>query len=353
MISYPTPTIWNLIMNHPVTEKMKLLSVGTFLPDEIVKSEHLFEEIQSENQYGIPVNWMPEKMGIYERRLASAEIKPSELAIPAAQEAIDIAGINPDLIDLVIFCGIERDFSEPATAHIIQHKLGLKAHYIFDVANACYGFIDGLEIANSYIRSGMVKHALVVTGEVPSRVLRSWVKQLKSGLSLEAANKLIGGLSVGDAGGAAVLGATEPGESTGFSVFNKNVDSSLHEKCHYKVRDDGVIEGQMLMARMSVHGFKMHKQIIPQTLARAGWKRFDYILSHQPGKRNFEQLASLNIAPKRNIIKIFKHLGNTTSATFPLSFKKMCQDARISSGDRIGGCFAGSGLTIGQFCYTF
>ena len=112
-------------------------------------------------------------MGIVERRMAPVNSKPSDLAIPAAKNAIDSAepGIAED-IDLVIFCGIERDQPEPATAHIIQDKLGLNSRYAFDMANACFGFVDAMQVAASYIKCGIVKYALIITGEVPSKVMR-------------------------------------------------------------------------------------------------------------------------------------------------------------------------------------
>lgn len=339
-------------MNMCLQPTSKIFSIGSYLPEEVVKSDHLLEEIKSDQQYGIPTTWMSERMGIIERRIAPSTMQPSELAIPAAKQAIENSNIDPCLINLVIFCGIERDYSEPATAHIIQNKLGLQANHIFDVSNACYGFIDGMEIASNYIKAGMVDYALIVTGEVPSRVLKAWLEKLRNGVSTSCAQKLIGGLSVGDAGGAVIMGRSEDGDPSGFNVFNKNVDSSQLKNCHYKVQENGDIEGQMLMARISILGFRMHKQIIPDTMAAVGWEKFDWMLSHQPGKRNYEQLSDLELVEKKNIVRIYPRLGNTTSATLPLSFKKMLQSGKLRRGDRVGGCFAGSGLTIGQFCYT-
>ena len=334
-------------------ERTRILSVGTFLPEEVVSSRELFEEIRSEQQYGIASDWMEDKMGIIERRLSAPATLPSELAIPAALEALTNSGVNKELINLLIFCGIERDRPEPATAHTIQQAIGTKADYVFDVANACYGFADGVEIATAFISTGIVSHALVVTGEVPSRVVRSVTETLRKGVPVKQASKMIGMLSVGDAGGAIVLGPCERESSSGFMAFKKNVNSRHLNKCHYEVDEDGKVTGQMLMEAISAYGFKMHRDIIGETMSMAGWDRFDWMLSHQPGKKNFEQIASLNIVSPTHIIKTYERFGNTTSATFPLSFKKLITNAKVKKGDRIGGCFAGSGLTVGQFCYTY
>lgn len=138
--------------------KTKILSTGEYLPSEIVKSGDLFSEIGTESKYDIPTYWMSEKMGIVERRMASEDTKPSDLAIPTTKDAISNSGIDASQIDIVILCGIERDQPEPATAHTVQDELGLKAAYAFDIANACFGFIDGMNVASRFINSGIARY---------------------------------------------------------------------------------------------------------------------------------------------------------------------------------------------------
>lgn len=341
-------------MNHHFTPKVKINSVGTYLPEEIVRSDHLMAEIDSLNKYDIPIDWLSNVMGIEERRVAPESAKPSDLAIPAAREAIEkCPGLAPEDIDLVIFCGIERDQPEPATAHTIQHALGLRANHAFDMANACFGFIDALEVASNFIKCGIVKHALVVTGEVPSRVLRAAVEVLKEGVDIKTARNVLGALSVGDAGGAAVIGATDVYDVSGFELFNTNCHSSFVENCIYKKGEDGKIEGQMVMGKMAGAFIKYNNQLIDETLGKLGWDSFDWMLSHQIGKKPFERLSAMNGVNPNHMIKTFDKLGNITSATFPVNFQKLCDEYQVTTGDRIGGCFAGSGLAIGQFGYTF
>ena len=336
-----------LRINNALEKKAQILSVGTYLPDQIVKSDDLFEEIKSEQNYGIPTDFMSKGMGIKERRMSCESALPSELAIPAARRALEnIPEIDHHKIGLVVFCGIERDQPEPATAHTIQNALGLKADNVFDIANACMGFVDGVKIASKYITTGIVEYALVTTGEVSTRVLRSFVKQLKAGVDIEQANRLIGGLSVGDAGGAVVMGLSE---SSGFELFNNSADSSHIDKCIYRVREDGSIDGQMLMARILAQGIKMHREAINQTLAGLGWDEFDWLLSHQTGRRNFEAFAKMTGIKQERMIKTYEKLGNTTTATLPLGWDKLSKGGMVSPGDKIGGLFAGSGLATCQF----
>ena len=342
-------------MEHPHQFKLKaqlqtsakILSVGTYLPPQVVKSDDLFDEIKSEQQYGLPRDFMSSTMGIIERRMATPDMQPSELAIEAAKSALDAA---PDVrlrdIGLVIFCGIERDQPEPATAHTVQHALGIRAENVFDVANACLGFVDGLKIANSYIAAGVVKNALVTTGEVSTRVLRSCVEQLKSGVSVQRAKEMIGGLSVGDAGGAVVLGASE---DSGFVLFNNFVDSAHAQKCNYHFDEEGLVRGQMLMAKILAHGIKMHRELIPHTLRRLGWEEFDWVLSHQTGKRNLNAFAKLPGIRESRMIKTYEKFGNTTTGTFALGWEQLHRSGKVHAGSRVGGLFAGSGLATCQF----
>lgn len=338
------------LKNHTQT-RANVVAVGTHLPEQIVKSDHLLDEINSEQRYGIPRDFLSGGMGIVERRMSAPDAQPSELAIPAARNALAACPeLDPMDIDLVIFCGIERDQPEPATAHTVQNALGLKAGNVFDVANACLGFVDGLKIASNYISAGIVEYALVVTGEVSTRVLRSFVDQLKAGVSQEKAQKMIGGLSVGDAGGAIILG---PSQTAGFSLFSNDADSAHIQKCIYRVKENGLIEGQMLMAGILAHGIKMHRRAIKHTLTQLGWDEFDWVLSHQTGRRNFDAFAAMPGIRKERMIKTYEKFGNTTTATLALGWEILSNNGRVSPGDKIGGLFAGSGLSTCQFGMTY
>jgi len=318
------------------------------LPKTTIKSEDLFDEFHSERDYDIKRDWMVSYMGIKERRFSSPEMRPSDLAIPAARKAIErLDGFDKSEIDMIIFCGIERDQPEPATAHRVQQALGLNTKHTFDMANACIGFVDGMEVASRFIECGVVRYALVVTGEVTSRVAQDSIKMLKKGLPRDQALEKIGFLSVGDAGGAVVLGATHY-TNAGFQIFNTSVDSNHIDKCIYRHTKNG-IDAKMLMGKILAQGIKMHRTMIPQTLELLGWDEFDYVLSHQTGRRNFLEFSKFNGVDIEKMIKVYPLLGNTTTATFPLSWEKLLNDGKVKPGDKIGGLFAGSGLATCQF----
>lgn len=331
--------------------RTKVISAGYHLPKQRVSSDDLMLEIGSEKQYGLAHNWMSKEMGIVERRMVSNNTSPSELAILAAKKAIAAAPeLNPDEINAVIFCGIERDKPEPATAHIIQRALSLRADHVFDVANACFGFFDGLKLASSLIESGAIKYALVTTGEVPTKMACSVADQLKQGLPISVAKNMWGMLSVGDAGGAMVVGPSRSGK-TGFMKFHQASKSQYSDLCQYQWKPDGSVDANMNMGFILARGLKMNKKIYHETLKELGWNKTDWLVAHQTGRTAFEQAANLHGMSKCKIVKTYPKLGNITTATLPVSFEKLISSGNLKSGHRVGGLFAGSGLVAGQFGY--
>ncbi|GAA6138803.1 ketoacyl-ACP synthase III [Arenicella sp. 4NH20-0111] len=331
--------------------RTKVIGVGAYLPSQRVSSKDIMIEIGTEAKYGLPHDWMSDQMGIHERRMVAMDQTPSDLAIKASQDALaHCPDVKASDIDAVIFCGIERDLPEPATAHIIQHALGLQANHVFDVANACFGFFDGLKLASSLIESGAVKYALIVTGEVTTKMSRQVADQLKRGVSADEAKHLWGMLSVGDAGGAMVVGQSDNGHS-GFMKFHQASESKHSNLCHYRWKPNGDVDAHMNMAQIVARGLKLNKKIFKETLDELGWSKVDWVIAHQTGKTAFEHARSLHGVTRQNIVKTFPKLGNITTATLPVSFQKLMASGSLKTGDRIGGLFAGSGLVAGQFGY--
>lgn len=333
------------------TTRAKMLNIGTYLPPDRVKSVDLMNEIDTERRYGLDPLWMDKTMGISERRMSDEAVKPSRLAIRAAENALStVANIDLDMIDAVLFCGMERDKPEPATAHIIQRALGLHAQHTFDIANACYGFIDGLKVGSALIETGVARNVLITTGEVVTQMARRVVDILKAEISVTQAKSLWGLLSVGDAGGAILLGPSETGLD-GFVKFNQHSESRHVDLCSYEWKHDGSIEAYMKMAQIVMRGTKLHQQLYPKTMQLLKWAHFDWAVAHQTGKTTFSQMLKLIGLNEDRVMKTYPYLGNITSATFPLNYQKLISSDRLSAGDRVGGLFAGSGLVVGQFGY--
>ncbi len=328
-----------------------VMAAGSYLPKQRVTSQDIMRDIDTEKHYGLPYDWMSTEMGINERCMVADNESPSKLAIAAAEDVLaQCPQLNFDDIGAVIFCGIERDLPEPATAHVIQRALGLKAAYVFDLANACFGFFQGVKLASSLIESSSVSHALVVTGEVSTKVARAVIRQLKRGLSPEEAKHLWGILSVGDAGGAMLLGPAPDGQS-GFRKFNQRSESQYSNLCHYRWKADGEVAAHMNMSHIVARGLKLNKRVYRETFEELEWDSVDWVIAHQTGRTAFEHVRDIHGVTDRQFIKTYPLLGNITTATLPVSFKKLVSSGSLKTGDRIGGLFAGSGLVGGQFGY--
>ena len=154
-------------------------AIDYYLPKQVVKTRDMMGETKPE-RLGFSETMIEDLIGIREVRHAADNEKPSTLATKAAQKALAKFEGNPDDIGMIIFCGIDRDYVEPSTAHVVQNNLGLKNAICFDVTNACLGFMTGIQIAIPAILSSTAKHVLVCTGERTSDVTRIFMPQLQN-----------------------------------------------------------------------------------------------------------------------------------------------------------------------------
>lgn len=339
------------IIELPQLNQTQILSSGIYLPKNIVKSEDLMTEIKSQTNYGIPENWISNKAGIIERRFADPSEKPSDLAIYASKQAINDSNINPREIDKIIYCGIDRDEVEPATAHTINDKLNLNASEVYDITDACFGFMRAIQDCERSIKLGEIKYALICTGETPSRLTRSLIDQMKKGVDKATFRKWIGFFTTGDAGGAIVLGKSNPETGNGFKSISTKVNSEHRHLCKYKWEKDGNASGQMLMGKLNAYGRRILQTFNEEVKNKDTYIEADYLLTHNTGSGSFEILRKLNLAPKENMPKLFSTLGNITSASLPVNFNYLDKEIGLKQGDRVGGIFSGSGLVFGHFDY--
>jgi 3-oxoacyl-[acyl-carrier-protein] synthase-3 len=322
-------------------------AIDYYLPSQVVKTRDMMAETKPE-RLGFSETLIENLMGIIEVRHALDDEKPSTLATYAAEKALAKFDGNPDEIDLLIFCGIDRDYVEPSTAHVVQKNLGLKNAVCFDVSNACLGFMNGMQIANSAIESGMSRNVMICTGERPSKVSKVAAPHLR-GLEDRADffNK-IGALTVGDAGVAAIISQSEG--ISGIKSMNFMSNGELTKLCYYKHEQGIVVEGQMLMKEICAAILDAHKEILPASLTKAGIKASDIncLITHQVGKRPWERHAKIFGVESDNMTKTFDTLGNITSATFGVNYARALEEGRIKTGDVVMAAMAGSGLSVCQ-----
>ncbi|WP_045858765.1 ketoacyl-ACP synthase III [Teredinibacter purpureus] len=321
-----------------------IAGVGAFLPKQRVKSDDLMLESRC-FRFGTPVDYISKSIGIIERRISDEHVLPSDMAIEASHVALIDASIAASELDLIIYCGIDRDWQEPATSHRIQVELGALNASCFDVSNACHGFMDGISIANSFIESGSARKVLVCTGEKPSRVLYMALKELRQVKSKLAFKRMLGALTVGDAGGAMVIQAKGESDSGGLQWMQSYSEGKHADLCYYRHTKDGY-DGQMLMREITLQIAKLHKRLIEKTYDNLCWlpSDVDRLYCHQVGEKPHATLVGIANKTLDSAPITYPQFGNLTSASIPVNMYLNPPE----KGDKLLIMGTGSGLSVCQ-----
>lgn len=327
----------------------RLISTGIYLPEEKVSSRHLLESIDSKNRFDIPYDWLDRMMGISERRVAAADITPSDMAAKATLEALEIARLNPEDIDAIIYAGVVRDYLlEPATAHVVQDKIKAYNAVAFDVTNACHGFMNGIHLMDALIATGQARRGLIVTGEQGTRYTYKAIDVLSKTHDRGMFVKLAGGLTLGDAGAAMIMGPKlEP--ETGFMGFMLQSQGQYSRLCTCgKDGQESLLETDM--ASIIEEGITMLGNMYNVFMEKLGWKPEDIskFVHHQVGRKVFKRHAeyakiSLDIMPDT-----VSTLGNLVTANIPLNLYNLYKYQEVKSREKIFIAGAGSGLAVSQ-----
>ncbi len=320
---------------------------GSVLPSHAVSTRDLFQEAQFD-RFGYAPDTVERLMGISHTRHAPQGTRPGDLAIEAARIALARSGVPAHQIGAAFYCGIDRDYVEPATMHRVAHEVGIKPGLCWDISDACHGLITGLLTAQALIAAGTINYALLCTGEVPSLKTQMLVDMFRSGkLGKDSVEKSIGGLTVSDVGGAMVVGVSE--DSSGIVGHQTRCDSSQTKLCFAdfsNVPYGGEPEFAMEMGKICAKTIGLVRNMIPESLKRFGWQReeIDFLIPHQVGERPFlKYLDIFGLRPEQSIAT-FPTLGNLTTATFPVCWDQLTESGQLEELDRIFCVFTGSGI---------
>ncbi|MEW9899313.1 beta-ketoacyl-ACP synthase III [Chitinivorax sp. PXF-14] len=312
----------------------RLIGTGSYLPEKILTNDDLSKIVDTSDQ------WITDRTGIKERHVVAEGEMTSDQALVAGRRAIEAAGIDVGEIDLIIVATTTPDMIFPSTACILQNKLGIPGCPAFDVQAVCSGFIYALATANSFIRSGSAKCALVVGAETFSRIL-DWNDRGTCVL-------------FGDGAGAVVMRASEtPGV----------LATELHADGRYSdilavpgSLSHGGIKGNPYLEMDGPAVFKFAVKALGDAaesiLAANGIDKHevDWMIPHQANLRIIESTAKrMGLSMDKVVVTLPRH-GNTSAASIPLALDEAVRDGRIQPGqllllEGIGGGFAwGSAL---------
>jgi 3-oxoacyl-[acyl-carrier-protein] synthase-3 len=309
--------------------------VGGYLPERVLTNEDLARVVDTSDQ------WITERTGIKERRIAAEGELTSSMGAAAARAALDAAGLAPEDIDLIVLATSTPDQTFPATAVTIQAELGITHGAAFDVQAVCSGFVFALATADSYLKSGQFKRALVIGAEAFSRIL-DWQDRTTCVL-------------FGDGAGAVVVEAQKlNGALTDRGILATCLRSDGRYRDKLYVDGGPSSTGTVGYLRMDGpevfrHAVTKIAEVIDSTLRQAGYKAsdIDWFVPHQANRRILDGAArKLGLDKDRIIITVDKH-ANTSAASIPLALAAASADGRIKPGNLVLMEAMGGGFTWG------
>lgn len=320
----------------------RIAGTGGYLPEHRVSNDDLAKELATRN-IETSDEWIAERTGIRARRIAAQGQMTSDLATYAAQAALESAGKTPQDVDLIILATSTPDMTFPATATIVQHKLGIKGCPAFDVQAVCTGFIYALSIADAMIRSGSYKCALVIGADVFSKIL-----------DFDDRGTCV---LFGDGAGAVVL---EASDKPGILATELKADGSHLDVLYTEGSiSHGEIKGNPYLQMNGQAVYKLAVQVLQEAanavLQKAGktFADLDWLIPHQANLRIMQSTAKkLHLPMDRLIVTVDEH-GNTSAASVPLALDAAVRSGKVQRGDTIMLEGVGGGFTWGAILLDF
>jgi 3-oxoacyl-[acyl-carrier-protein] synthase III len=313
-----------------------VLGCGSYLPGRILTNQELAASVETSDE------WIVQRTGIRQRHIAAEGEVTSDLAIQAARAALANAHVDPQSIDLIVLATSTPDNTFPAAAVTVQAGLGITRGAAFDLQAVCSGFVFGLATADSLVRTGTYKRALVIGSETFSRIL-DWTDRTTCVL-------------FGDGAGAVVIEAQQqPGTREDRGILTTHLRSDGRHKSKLYV-DGGPSStktvGHLRMEGRAVfkHAVAMITDVIEDAFRATGYTAadVDWFVPHQANQRIIDDSAhKLGIAPEKVVSTVGQH-GNTSAASIPLALNVAVKDGRIKRGDLVLFEAMGGGFTWGS-----
>ena len=320
--------------------RVKIAGLGTYVPPHVLTNAHLEKMVDTTNE------WILQRTGIHERHIVEPGVGTSEIAYPAAIQAIEEAHLSPDDIGFIVVGTTTPDTIFPSTACRLQAKLQAKHAWGFDLGAACSGFTYSLTVGWSMVATGAVEHALVVGADVMSSIIDYTDRSTC--------------ILFGDGAGAVVLSAADEDEP-GIIDFTQEIQGqggealcmpaggsqrpatheTVDQRLHY-VKQDGQTVFKFAVTK--------NQEIALRLLERNGLTGSDLDLycSHQANRRIIEATAArLGLAPEKVIINLEKY-GNTTAGTIPLALADARAQGHLKKGNLVLLASVGAGFTVGS-----
>ncbi len=324
-------------MSHNIPVGMA--SIAHAVPDRVLKNDWFTQFMETSDE------WIKQRTGISERRWLDEGERPSDIFVRAGQEAMDRAGVLPEDIELIILATVSGDYLAcPATACVVQDRLGCTNAWAFDLAAACTGFLYGLEVGRTFIGSGRHKNVLVIGGEGLSRML-----------DMNDRNSVV---IFADGCGATVLQPHDVCQQGLIEDMQLGADGSGY---HFIIRPDGggvrpvtpeiLAEGSHLLRMKGREVYRFAVQRMTQLMAWAmegqDMNNLGWVFPHQVNLRILETASSKLNIPKEKVYINIERFGNTSAGTVPICMSEAYSNGKLESGKLHVLVAFGAGLTWG------
>lgn len=326
-------------------ENVSILSVASVeAPHRIASAELEARLSPFLRRLGIAPGMIASLSGVVARRFWDEGTPPSEVAARAGELALGRAGIDRSRVGLLVNTSVSRDYLEPSTACLVHGRLGLAPSCLnFDLANACLGFINGMDVVAQSIERGVVDYGLVVDGESSRFVVDKTIERLNATGDARAFADHFATLTLGSGAAAMVLGRADRAPASAHRYVG-SVSLAATEHSHLcRGQLDGMItDGQKLLQA----GLELAQRTFDLARAELGWsaESLDEIAIHQVSRQHTDRLAErLGVDPAK-IHAIFPELGNVGPASIPLVLGQAEQLGRLRKGHRVALMGIGSGL---------
>ncbi|MEG3135462.1 beta-ketoacyl-ACP synthase III [Rouxiella sp. T17] len=314
----------------------KILGTGSYLPVQVRTNADLEKMVETTDE------WIVTRTGIRERRIAAPDETVATMGLTAAQKALEMAGVEAKDVGLIIVATTSSSHAFPSSACQIQNLLGIKDAASFDLAAACAGFTYALSVADQYVKSGAVRHALVIGSDVLSRKIDD-----------EDRGTVI---LFGDGAGAVLLGASE---EQGIISTHMHADGSYGNLLSLEYPNQKTSEQPPYVKMAGNEVFKVAvtelAHIVEETLQANNMDReqLDWLVPHQANLRIISATAKkLGMGMDKVVVTLDRH-GNTSAASVPTAFDEAVRDGRIQRGQLVLLEAFGGGFTWGSALVRF
>lgn len=324
--------------------RSKILGTGHHVPERVVTNADLEKLMDTSDE------WIQQRTGIKERRWISEECGASDLAKPACEKALEMAGKEAKDIDAIIFASLSPDYNFPGSGCLMTEHLDIPGTPALDIRNQCSGFVYGLQIADAWIRAGVYDNVMFIGAEVHS-----------TGLDISTRGRDVS-VIFGDGAGAVLLGPSDD-ESQGILTTNVGADGKYAKELWVempasryipRLTEEGMAEGRHFPSMNGREVFKHASRKLPgavmQALKDAGLTTddVDLFIPHQANLRISEMAQKALGLPDEKVYNNIQKFGNTTAASIPIALDECIRADRLQRG-QIFACGAfGAGFTWGS-----